>query len=224
MPHSLNFLCLSVFFCGCSTKQADDVSPLDNVLSSDTAANDMDTGQPEQEDEESDTTDSGTETDSGADTSSDDDPSTGSLLTLSVSTLSSPLPATGTSGSLILTASTEQSGEILDVNVAFDLDHTCTKDLSLLLISPSGTSIELFDLSAYPVCSADMENTILDDEASQSIESGSNPYSGAYRPREPLANFDGEEAAGDWTIEFQDAVIGDSCELVVDDASFELCC
>ena len=215
MPIVLRLVCLSLLIVGCYTKQPEEEVSPGNPQTSDTADDNLDTGQAlDDEESESDVndpeTEQDTETDSGTDTSSSGGSSSESLLSLSVSGLSSPLPATGTSGSLVLTTSTEQPGEIVDVNVTFDLDHTCTKDLSLSLLSPAGTLIELFDLSTYPVCSSDMENTILDDEASQSIDSGSNPYTGTFRPAEPLANFDGEEPAGTWTIEFQDAVTGDS--------------
>jgi len=123
--------------------------------------------------------------------------------------LPADLPPTGTSGTLITSTGTASSGTIVDVNLLIDLDHSCTQDLVGVLESPSGTSVTVFDMSAYPVCSSDMENTILDDEAAVVITSGSTPFTGAHQPTSALSAFDGEDAAGVWTLTIEDGVIGD---------------
>ena len=102
------------------------------------------------------------------------------------------------------------AGTIVDVNVNFDLDHTCTKDLSATLISPEGTSVELFDLGSYPFCSSDMESTTLDDDASTPIANGSNPFTGSYMPSGTLSTLNGQDSAGVWTLMFYDDTIGDT--------------
>ena len=78
------------------------------------------------------------------------------------------------------------------------------------LESPSGTRVELFEMGALPVCSSDMENSKLDDEASLLIIRGVSPFTGSYRPTGALSDFDGEDAAGIWSLSIIDDTPGDS--------------
>ena len=71
----------------------------------------------------------------------------------------------------------------------------------------------LFDLGSLPVCSSDLENTLLDDEASQPITSGSSPFTGPHQPTGDLSDFDGEDAAGVWSLSIIDDTIGDDGRL-----------
>jgi len=123
------------------------------------------------------------------------------------------LPPNGTSGTLVTSSKTAPTGTIVDLNVAIDLDHTCTKDLSAVLESPSGTSVVIFDLGGMVVCSSDIENTVLDDEASVDIINGSSPFNGPHQPSGSLARFDGEDAAGVWILTITDDTPGDSGRL-----------
>lgn len=52
--------------------------------------------------------------------------------------------------------------------------------------------------------------TILDDEASLSITEGVGPYSGRYRPAEPLSAFDGTNSRGVWRLEVRDTATGNT--------------
>ncbi|MEO8269726.1 MAG: proprotein convertase P-domain-containing protein, partial [Aureliella sp.] len=52
--------------------------------------------------------------------------------------------------------------------------------------------------------------TILDDEASLSITEGVGPYSGRYRPVEPLSAFDGTNTRGVWRLEVRDTATGNT--------------
>ena len=58
-----------------------------------------------------------------------------------------------------------------------------------------------------------MENTTLDDEATQGFSNGYNPYSGSYTPLDDLSAFDGETIAGVWTLMFYDDTTGDNGSL-----------
>ncbi|MEC7984546.1 MAG: proprotein convertase P-domain-containing protein, partial [Myxococcota bacterium] len=91
-----------------------------------------------------------------------------------------------------------------------DLDHTCHKDLSATLTSPSGTSILLFDFGTWPVCSSDLEGIILDDDATLELTQGSSPFTGLHRPIDDLSTFNGEDAYGEWVLQIEDDTIGDS--------------
>jgi len=119
------------------------------------------------------------------------------------------LPPSGTSGTLTSYSATAPSGLIRDLDVKIDLDHSCSKDLAATLTSPSGTTVVLFDLRGLVVCSSDMEDTLLDDEASTLISRGATPFSGLHRPTGFLSEFDGEDAAGRWTLVIVDDTVGD---------------
>jgi len=129
------------------------------------------------------------------------------------SSLPTALPPSGSSGTLTSTSDSVPSGTIEDVNFSIDLDHTCTKDLSATLQSPSGTTVELFNLNTLPVCSSNLRNTYLDDEGGRLITQGSLPFTGNHRPTGRLSDFDGENAQGVWTLEILDNTIGDSGKL-----------
>jgi subtilisin-like proprotein convertase family protein len=102
-------------------------------------------------------------------------------------------------------------GQILDVNVTLDIDHTFVGDLVLTLISPAGTAITLAafvgeDGNGY-------KNTTFDDEAPTSIAAGSAPFAGSFRPAGPLSALDGELAVGRWTLEISDEGLFDQGRL-----------
>ena len=184
------------------TQQEDDQT----LGESDTEADDIVENDTAEEDENQDTTDDPDDTD----TDDEDHSSTENTISILATHLPQSIPESGTSGSLASSSNEAPSGNIVDINVTLDLDHTCTKDLSASLVSPSGTTVVLFDLGNYPVCSSDMENTVLDDQAAQPISSGSNPFHGAYQPLGALSDFNGEDAAGIWTLNFYDSTDGDS--------------
>jgi hypothetical protein len=74
--------------------------------------------------------------------------------------------------------------------------------LTVFLISPSGTRIELF--SAVGGRDDDFIDTELDDEAATSIVDGSAPFTGAYRPAGDLGILDGHSVQGTWALEVTD--------------------
>lgn len=137
----------------------------------------------------------------------------GSTFSVPAVGLPASLPPSGTSGTLVSSTGAAPAGTIADVDLLVDLDHTCTKDLVGVLQSPAGTRVTVFDLSTYPVCSADMVNTIIDDEAAVVVARGSSPFTGSYKPSSPLAALDGEDAAGVWTLIVEDRTAGDDGEL-----------
>jgi subtilisin-like proprotein convertase family protein len=96
------------------------------------------------------------------------------------------------------------TGTIADVNLAFDISHTYVSDLTLTLIAPDGTRIQL--LSGIGGSNDNFTNTVLDDQAATSIENSSAPYTGTFNPEDNLlAGLNGLNPNGTWTLEIQDA-------------------
>jgi subtilisin-like proprotein convertase family protein len=95
-----------------------------------------------------------------------------------------------------------ETGPIVDLDVKLNITHPYDPDLDVFLIAPDGTRVELFtDVGGM---SANFENTILDDEAPESITDGSGPFAGSYRPEGKLSDFIGKDMAGTWTLEVTD--------------------
>ena len=98
-------------------------------------------------------------------------------------------------------------GEIEDLDLFLDLSHSWNSDIELTLTSPSGTVADLFtDVGG----SGDDMDIELDDESSNTLPTSSTSLSGDYQPEnDPLSIFDGEPAAGVWTLDVLDDAGGD---------------
>lgn len=95
-----------------------------------------------------------------------------------------------------------------DVNAGpLSITHTWDADLLVYLISPAGTTVELF--TNVGGSGDNFTNTVLDDEAATSIVSGVAPFAGTYRPEGLLSAVDGQTSAGVWTLRITDAAGGD---------------
>ena len=75
-------------------------------------------------------------------------------------------------------------------------------DLEISLISPAGTTVRLAN---HVGGSGDnFTNTVFDDEAATAIGSGTPPFTGSFRPFQPLSAFDGQVIAGTWKLKVVD--------------------
>lgn len=93
-------------------------------------------------------------------------------------------------------------GLITDLNVVINADHTFDADLDVFLIAPDGTRVELFtDVGGS---GDNFTDTVLDDEAETAITDGTAPFTGSFRPEGSLADFDGLNITGTWTLEITD--------------------
>ena len=119
---------------------------------------------------------------------------------------------------------------ITDVNVSLSINHPWIGDLTLSLISPKGTEVILVE-------SRDDEgdnytNTIFDDNADQTILSGSAPYTGSFKPQNSLTILNSEDSYGEWQLKAVDggpsdigSIINwslDICGVSNEDYSFEI--
>ncbi len=95
-----------------------------------------------------------------------------------------------------------ETGPILDLDVRITITHPWDSNMDVFLIAPDGTRVELFtDVGGM---SDNFTDTTLDDEAGQSITEGSAPFTGSFRPEGSLADFDGKDIGGTWTLEVTD--------------------
>lgn len=88
------------------------------------------------------------------------------------------------------------------------LAHTWVSDVALKLTSPAGTTVTLLDTAGGPFNSGNnFCQTLLDDTATASIQaitSAGAPYTGTFKPANPLSAFTGESANGTWTLNASD--------------------
>lgn len=103
----------------------------------------------------------------------------------------------------------EQRSNITDLNVTVNIEHENLADLTAVLISPSGTRVELF---ASPVVTGtSLTDTTFDDEAARSLSNNTSatpPYTAIYRPTGSLSDFDEQNPSGTWTLEVTDSTAG----------------
>ncbi len=104
-------------------------------------------------------------------------------------------------------------GSIRDINVMMDIQHTFVSDLVISLIGPRGASVLLVGREGGSA--NNFRATILDDEATSDIDDARAPFRGVYRPEGSLADFDGHDPNGTWTLEIKDQAFADGGRLRV---------
>ena len=113
-------------------------------------------------------------------------------------------PVTSSPGAAVVTTvddtiTVAETGTVSDVNVTINLPHVYTGDLDLFLTHvASGIQVELS--TGNGGSGDDYTDTTFDDDAADPITSGSAPFTGSWLPEGDLNLFNGEEAAGDWTL------------------------
>ncbi|MEX2316830.1 MAG: choice-of-anchor Q domain-containing protein [Pirellulales bacterium] len=90
---------------------------------------------------------------------------------------------------------------IQDVNVTVDISSPSFADIYYAyLISPFGQySLLFFNVGGI---GSNFTNTTFDDEATNSIYSGTAPFTGSFRPDQGLFAYDGQNPNGNWTLQF----------------------
>ncbi len=94
------------------------------------------------------------------------------------------------------------------------LNHTWVGDLTIGLVSPSGTVVSLMNRPGGTGNSGNnFCQTLLDDESTgisiQNIAIANAPWVGSFRPAAPLSGFDGQSGNGTWQLRVQDLAGGD---------------
>jgi subtilisin-like proprotein convertase family protein len=95
-----------------------------------------------------------------------------------------------------------RSVTIQDIDIWLNLDHAKPDELNLTLISPAGTEIRL--ITGRGGNGTGFHDTIIDDQAQQSLNSTTIISGQRYRPEESLATLENEQAQGAWHLRIQD--------------------
>ena len=100
---------------------------------------------------------------------------------------------------------------IADLDVGVFLTHSWDGQLEIYLVPPGkDVSLGLPLVLRRGDWGNNFENTIFDDEADQPISAGEAPFTGRYRPEQPLSRFDGLSAKGRWELWVYDSEPGDN--------------
>ncbi|MEW4490607.1 proprotein convertase P-domain-containing protein [Thalassoglobus sp. JC818] len=94
------------------------------------------------------------------------------------------------------------NGLIADINVGVEITHESSGNLTGTIIAPDGTRITLFERTGLWL--PDFTGTILDDQASQSIQGASAPFTGSFQPKDLLEALNGADPNGTWILEVVD--------------------
>lgn len=86
--------------------------------------------------------------------------------------------------------------------------HTWDGDLAFWLLSPTSQNIRI--IGRVGGSGDNFIGTILDDAASTPISSGSAPFTGTYRPSNPMTSYNGNNPNGNWVLSIHDSAGGDS--------------
>ncbi|HKZ76466.1 MAG TPA: proprotein convertase P-domain-containing protein, partial [Actinomycetota bacterium] len=94
------------------------------------------------------------------------------------------------------------TSSVVDVNVGFTLTHPWDADLDISLVGPNGAVVELTTDNGSS--GDNYTNTLFDDSAATAITAGTAPFTGTFRPEQPLAALNGIPANGAWTLRITD--------------------
>jgi subtilisin-like proprotein convertase family protein len=117
------------------------------------------------------------------------------------------------------------TGTLTDINVLINMTHTWVADMEFRLVGPNGSTI--VNLITQRGGSGDnFVNTVLDDQAAGTIASGTAPFTGSFRPEQPLSVYNGSDPNGVWTLQARDRASGDigvlqNWSLIITDSSAE---
>ncbi|MCB8944840.1 MAG: VCBS repeat-containing protein [Ardenticatenaceae bacterium] len=132
------------------------------------------------------------------------------------------IPDSDPSG-LVVTMPVSFPGNVSDLQVSMEADHTWVGDLSFILEHvDTGTAVTIFDRPGVPNttfgCSSNNIDAILDDEALLPVEDECRllppAIQGTFTPNNPLSAFDGESFNGTWQLTAVDHASPDTGTLI----------
>ncbi|HIB36433.1 reprolysin-like metallopeptidase [Mesonia sp.] len=124
--------------------------------------------------------------------------------------------ANGLGDVLVLPFDVSALGEVTDINVDLQINHTWVSDLIVALESPQSTQKNLW---LFQCGSADNFDILFDDSG-QNVICGS-PTTGTFKPSDNLSDFNGEDTEGTWFLLAADAASGDTGS--VESVTLEIC-
>lgn len=131
------------------------------------------------------------------------------------------VPDLTTTTSTLSTQNVSSTDLLESVRVHVELSHTFDADLIMTLIAPTGARILLANRRGGS--DDNFYNTVFDDTAGTPIAQGVPPFSGSFRPEEPLAALGAIPTNGTWTLEITDVAGGDSGFLFSWSIDFNYC-
>jgi subtilisin-like proprotein convertase family protein len=93
-------------------------------------------------------------------------------------------------------------GVVAKMTVTVNISHTYDSDLTLSLISPTGTIVTLSEQNGSS--NNDYTNTVFDDDAATLIDAGTPPFTGTFKPDTPLSALNGQDVNGTWQLRVAD--------------------
>ena len=105
------------------------------------------------------------------------------------------------------------TGPLTKVAVSMWLTHTVDQDLSMTLIAPDGSSVDLSSGNGSgpnygSACSPDTSRTTFDDSGPLPITARNPPFVGVFRPEVGLSNLIASPANGNWRLRINDSFGG----------------
>ena len=113
-----------------------------------------------------------------------------------------PIPITD-NNTIQSTISVTDAGSLLDVNLTLDVIHTFDGDLTGTLTAPTGQQFTLFQRIGGN--GDNYTDTTFDDDAVTSINNGSAPFTGTFRPDQAFTPLTGISITGDWVLSITDS-------------------
>lgn len=134
-------------------------------------------------------------------------PSLGTATSYSSTDVPKPIPdyndTTQTPGSAASNLPISASGSVGNITAEVSISHNYDSDLIIKLISPNGAEVVLSNRNGG---SSDLgyTETVFDDHAAIAIFDGTPPFTGRFKPEEPLSQLIGTSSNGTWMLKVTD--------------------
>ena len=119
--------------------------------------------------------------------------------------LAIPDATTASSSTVMSSMDITEQGTIESLQVVLNINHAWDADLKLTLIAPDGTRVVLAQNVGGNFGGVNFVNTRFSDTAATSINAGSAPFTGAFRPQNVLSALNNKLVAGTWKLEITDS-------------------